>query len=807
MKSLLKIIFLFGAVTAVASLSAQVKKTADKSGNPSRQWIVWSDKPALKWEDAFVTGNGRHGTMFTGNAGEERIICVHEKLFVRAWDRHKVAVANLANLLPEMRKLSDSAKFGEAARLSTGEARKQLDAMGATNMWPLFPHPAFDVQMNVKKVGAVSAYRRELNLETGEAKAQWKDEQGTVEESVFSSRIDNVNVIRIKSSAGKKLELTLNLAETPGRTGKASGFELDKVFLNTSSKAEASGWLSYHAQYSQDPGGYEGLARVVANGGQMRVENNQLKIENTNEVTILVRITPLEFGCTSQEIATRNELSLISADYDKLLLPHASQHGEMFRRVVFDLGCADLWKSTPTEKMLEEAHEKGITPLFLEQMHAMGRYLLISSSGDFPPPLQGIWGGGWTPSWIGGFVMDTNVNLAISGISTGDLAECAESYFGYVERLLPAWRLNASSYLGCRGFLVPHYSDPEKGYLNHFTPGLPWMYWPGGAGWNLMPFYEHGMLYGDMAFLRKRVLPLYQEMAQFYEDYLTKDKDGYYHISPGISPENGVKGQGSTLSKDATFEIAVAREVFDHLLKLGKMFNLDQSDMAKWKEYHDKLVPYRINADGALAEWITLPFEDNYKHRHNSHLYPVFPGREFFEPGADPALVEAARVALGKRFESDTESAHGLIHLALMATRLHEKEKVLANLNRFAQRNYVYNGLVTSHNPEHAIYNLDSVLSLQRLLADMMVFSQPGRVEFLPACAATFPQGHLLGTRIHGGHKLDIQWKDGKLVSATIHAGETNHCTFVYNGKQKEVDLIAGKKYKFDSQFNLIRGK
>lgn len=803
-KLLLKTFFLFAAVATVAPLSAQ---TNLRSGKPSRQWIAWSAKPAIKWEDAFVTGNGRHGTMPTGNAGEERIICVHERLFVRAWDRNKVAVANIAKLLPAVRKLSDQGLFDSAENIGISEARKQLEAMGAPQAWSISPHPAFDLNLNVKKAGAVSAYRRELNMGTGETKTRWTDEQGVVEESVFSSKTDDINVVRIKSSAGKKLDLILNLAETPGRSGDMDGVDMSKAFSSITSKAEASGWLSYHAQYSTDAGGYEGLARVATKGGRMLVVNNRLKIENADEVTILLRITPLTYGATSEEVAVRNELSLLPADYDKLLKPHAQQHGNMFRRVVLDLGSANQWVSTPTEQMLEEAHKKGITPLFLEQMHAMGRYLLISTSGDFPPPLQGIWGGGWTPAWIGGFVFDSNVNLAISAISTGDLAECAESYFGYVERLLPAWRLNATNYLGCRGFLVPHYSDPEKGYLNHFGQGYPWMYWPGGAGWNLMPFYEHGMLYGDTAFLRKRVLPLYQEMAQFYEDYLSKDEDGYYHISPGISPENSIKGTHTTLSKDATHEIAVAREVFEHLLQLGKMFGLDQSDMVKWKQYHDKLVPYRINADGALAEWIPAQYADNYAHRHNSHLYPIFPGREFFEPGANTALLKAARVALDKRFKYDTESAHGLIHLALMATRLHEKEKVLANLNRFAQRHYVYNGLVTSHNPGHSIYNLDAVLSLQRLLTDMMVFSQPGRVELLPACAAAFPQGKLSGVRIHGGQKLDIQWKDGKLASAAIHAGKTNRCTFVYDGKRKEINLLSGKKYRFDSQFNLVGAK
>lgn len=783
LKFMLLIAFTFCSITSFSQTKIRGKK-----------WIAWSEKPALAWEDAFVTGNGRHGTMLTGNPGNERIICVHEELFIRTWDRHKIAVANVAALLPQVRALADSGKFDKAATLGTDEARKQLTNMGAPEAWSISPHPAFDLNVKIENTGAIADYRRELNMENGETKNRWEDKSGVVEESVFSSRTNDVNVIRINASKGKKLNVGLQLAETPGRKGEIMGLSLNDAFTNVTSSAEL-GWLKYHANYTHDAGGYDGLARVTIKGGQMEVVENRLQVKNADQILVVMRITPLEFGVRSQEVEVRNELSALSLNYEELLAPHAKSHGEMFRRVVLDLGAEAQWQSTSTEKMLFDAHKKGITPLFLEQMHAMGRYLLISSSGKYPPPLQGIWGGSWNPAWIGGFVMDSNVNLAISAISTGDLDECAESYFQYVERLLPAWRLNARNYLGTRGFLVPHYSDPEKGYLNHFGDGYPWMYWPGGAGWNLMPFYEHGMLYGNRDFLRKRVLPLYIEMAEFYEDYLTKEKDGFYHVSPGISPENATPGSNTTLCKDATFDIAVAREVFDHLLKMGDMFNLGKADMDKWKRYRDNLVPYRINADGALAEWIPAQYPDEYSHRHNSHLYPVFPGTEFLQPNADENLLQGARIALDKRFKSDTESAHGLIHLALMATRLHDKEKVMANLNRFAQRNYVYTGLSTSHNPNHEIYNLDSSLSLQRLIADMLVFSQPGHIELLPACANNFPDGKLSGVRIHGGHKLDIQWAAGKLKSTTIHAGKNESCTFLHNGKEKKLQLVAGKDY------------
>ena len=49
------------------------------------------------------------------------------------------------------------------------------------------------------------------------------------------------------------------------------------------------------------------------------------------------------------------------------------------------------------------------------------------------------------------------------------------------------------------------------------------------------------MLTGDEDMMKKRVLPLYKEMAEFYEDFLVKEPDGLYHILPSISPENAVK--------------------------------------------------------------------------------------------------------------------------------------------------------------------------------------------------------------------------------------------------------------------------
>ena len=100
------------------------------------RWTIWSKNPALQWEDAFVTGNGKIGSLIAGRPQEERITCVHEELFIRGWDRHKVTVPQTAQLMPYVRQLMEKGKSDEAAWLLTDEAERQLRAMGANQRWP-----------------------------------------------------------------------------------------------------------------------------------------------------------------------------------------------------------------------------------------------------------------------------------------------------------------------------------------------------------------------------------------------------------------------------------------------------------------------------------------------------------------------------------------------------------------------------------------------------------------------------------------------------------------------------------------------
>lgn len=765
---------------------------------------IWSECAANRWEDAFVTGNGRQGTMVLGIPFSERIICVHEELFIRETDGDKVIVPNTSNLIPEARKLMENHCADSAAVLITSEAEKKLAEQGATNRWPLIPHPAFDLNIvSINHSSVVNNYKRSLNLETGVTSVLYDDENGAYEESVFTSRTENVNVIRFKVIKGKKLNLLLSLDETPGRKGSHFDHDLANAFKTITSKV-SEGWLEYHAEYATTIRGYDGIGRVTHKGGVMSALNDKLRIEGADEVMVVIKTVPYK-GEQGYPETIKGDLLELSYDYDKILSDHEKEHFKLFNAMTLNLGQSTEWGKVPVEKMLDSIHADGVTPLFLEQLYAMGRYLLISSCGKYPPPLQGIWGGSWKPAWIGGFVWDSNINLAISATTLSNLPECAVTYNNYIKDLLPGWRINAKNYLGCRGFIVAHYNDPENGYLTHFGKSFPWMFWAAGAGWNIRPLYEYGMIMGDKDYLKNEVYPLYKEMAQFYEDYLTLGKDGLYHIEFSVSPENTPLNQKTWLSKDATMDIAVAREVFTILLSLGRKYNEKSLLIEKWEGYLKHLPYYRINSDGALAEWVDKDYADIYEHRHSSHMYPIFPGTELLATDIKPELRNSIKVAFDKRFAFDTSSAHGLIHLALQATRMKDKEKVGQLLDRFSKREYLYKSLITSHEPNKQIYNLDAVLSFPRLLMEMLVYTQPGILELLPAWPEKYPQGCVKGMRIYGGHTIDMEWGNGEFKNMIIYAACKEDYKIKCGNDEEIVKLKKGKRYQISFASKKLR--
>lgn len=774
--------------------------------SPSSWW-------GAKWRDAIPSGNGTVGAGVYGAVHDETILLTHEDL----WHRSKTEeLPDISEWLPEVRRLLLAGKAREADCLMHDElkSRSYRPKIGS-------PLPLGDLKVKMPVHHGFSQYRRTLDMETGEVAVTWKDGDTSFCRSLFVSRPDNLVVMEVTSSdASLVMDVTMDLHDLEDRRSAVG--KLAVLPHNVEVQADSSGWLRY-AAHNDDATDFGAVARVIPIPGSsapdatpvLTAQDNQLHIEHAERVLIVLKLFVQGKRQSAWPELTR-QLENVVMDYQVLLAPHAAEHGELFSRVKLDLGAVAVDHEISNEELLLDAYEGEANTAMVEKMWAFGRYLLISSSrpGGQPCPLHGKFSGSYLGFWA--FHMaNENLQMIYWQSLSGQLSETILPVFDYFDRLMDDFRENAAKLYGCRGIFIPAVSTPESGLLKTFKPHI--VQWTGAAAWIAQHYYDYYLYTGDKDFLRERVFPFLRETALFYEDFFTIEADGYYQSAPSNSPENtpGNHWDGSDMGGqmetaiNATMDFALAKEVLTHLLEASEVLDLDPEEVAKWREMRERIPPYQINEDGAIREWMHPFFEDNYHHRHQSHIYPVFPGCEV-TPGSDPELFQAFVVAIHKRLEIGLREQTGwsLAHMANVYARMKDGNQALNCLNLIS-RSCIKNNFYTTHNDWRnmgigvempwAPFQIDANMGWSAAVQEMLLFSVPGKISVLPALPDAWVKGSVRGLVARGGVLVSIQWDQSKeAFSVELCSMKRDQVVQIQapfgEDKLQHVDLKAGQK-------------
>jgi alpha-L-fucosidase 2 len=485
--------------------------------------------------------------------------------------------------------------------------------------------------------------------------------------------------------------------------------------------------------------------------------------------------------------------------FDELQARQAADHQRLFRRVSLRLGPKADVAGRSTDKRLSEVGN-ALDPSLLALYFQYGRYLLISSSrpGTQPANLQGIWNGSVTPPWSSNWTANINVQMNYWPAEPCNLPECAEPLFDLIAGLSDTGRRAAQETYNLPAWVSHHNVDLWRA-ANPVGEGVgqpTWANWNMSGPWLCQHLFEHYLFTGDEEFLRSHAYPLMRGAAEFCLAWLFDDGKGRLTTCPSESTENNFiapDGKPAMTSAGCTMDMTLIRELFANCVHASEVLKTDLEFAGKLAAASKRLIPFQIGRYGQLQEW-SVDFEEATPgQRHMSHMYGLYPGNQI-TPSATPDLAKAARVSLERRLANGGAYTGWSRAWAInFWARLEDGDAAWDSLSMLMQHSTNLNLFDTHPAREGPIFQIDGNFGAIAAIAEMLLQSHSGVIDFHPALPSVWSEGEVTGLRARGGLTVGMRWERGKLAEASLEPSFNRTFVIGVPGRQRIAEITSSR--------------
>ena len=493
--------------------------------------------------------------------------------------------------------------------------------------------------------------------------------------------------------------------------------------------------------------------------------------------------------------------------FPELITEHIKDYQAMFNRVSADFGKSTAAQTAlPTDQRKLEAF-KTVDPGLEALLFQYGRYLLISCSrpGGLPANLQGLWNDNNSPPWHSDYHANINVQMNYWPVEVANLAECHTPFFDLIASQLPAWRKATAA---AKEFKTADGNFARRGFAirtsHNITGGLGWKWDKTANAWYCQHLWEHYAFGLDKNYLRTTAYPILKETCEFWEDHLKSLPDGKLVVPNAWSPEHGPDEDGVTYSQEIVWDL------FNNYVQAADALDADKDYRDKIAAMRDRLVTPGVGSWGQLMEWMIekkgtnviakSPELDtpNDHHRHTSHLFAVYPGTQI-SAVKTPELAAAAKVSLDARGIDPGSDVREWSFA--WRTSLYARLRDAGNAHKMLQQLFSARNTCANLFGLHPPMQIDGNFGVTAGIAEMLMQSQAGEIELLPALPIEWPNGKISGLRARGGYEINLSWQNGKLVSVTVkNISGGGKCKVRYGDKVVEFTLKPGGTKSLDGE-------